>query len=317
MLEYAHYDSGGNTGGTMDAQLLDGFYRYLVNHKNYTPTTAQSYRRFIEVFTTARHITELSGITPLVVDDYCDERIARGLRIDSNAVFMNAIRSFLRFCNRYYSTEYSIEAYEVPRRKGRRTDYLTAEEVMRMVDASHRERDRLMVLVAYTSGCRANELLQMTIENLRDSCWTCLVKGGKEHTYYFDPTVAERLRLFLYVCNIHEGAIWRTTTDRPITQSAYAMAVRTMAQKAGIKRPISTHKLRHGFATAMLENGTDIVTLAQMMGHNSIQTTQRYLHITDRRQMEHHQQFAPKVYNLGYPQFNPSNVNSLYENRQA
>lgn len=307
-----------NKGGTVmlqTDQTLDKYVNYLVNHKNYSPATALSYRRLIEAFIEQRGIKELADITPLVVDDYLDERIARGLKVDSNAIFMNAVRSFLRFCNRYYDTKYDIEVYEVPRRKGRRTDYLTSEEVMRMVEASCRERDRLMVLVAYTSGCRANELLQMTVENIRDNHWTCIVKGGKEHTYFFDPTVAERLQMFIYMNNYPTGAVWRNTTNRPITISCYAMAVRNMAQKAGINRPISTHKLRHGFATAMLENGTDIVTLAEMMGHNSIQTTQRYLHVTNQRQMEHHKLYAPKVYN--YPQTPPSDYKSLWKNLQT
>lgn len=283
-------------------EILDKFQTYLVNHKNYSPATAVAYRRLMEVFCESRGIQELTDITPLLVDDYCDERTARGLKIDSNAVFMNCVRSFLRFCNRYYDTTFQLDMYEVPRRKGRRTDYLTAEEITRMVDVCPRERDRLMLLIAYTSGCRASELVQMTVENTVGNKWHCIVKGGKEHTYYFDPSVAERLQLFLYMMSTHTGPIWRSTTDKPIHVSAYAMMVRTIAKKAGITRPISSHKLRHGFATAMMENGTDIRTLAEMMGHSSIQTTERYLHVTDKRQAEHHQQFAPKVINPTYPQ---------------
>lgn len=297
MVQLPYHD-----GGIHMEQALDKFVTYLVNHKNYSTSTASSYRRLMEVFIEQRSIRELSEITPLLVDDYCDERIARGLKIDSNAIFMNCVRSFLRFANRYYDTDYNLEMFEVPRRKGRRTDYLTADEITRMVEVCPRERDRLMLLVGYTSGCRASELVQMTVENTVGNKWHCIVKGGKEHTYYFDPAVAERLQMYMYMMNIYSGSIWRSTTNKPIHVSAYAMMVRNVAKKAGIERSVSSHKLRHGFATAMLENGTDIRTLAEMMGHSSIQTTERYLHITDKRQAEHHQQFAPKVINPTFPQ---------------
>lgn len=310
MASYSHH-----AGGKDMEAILDKFSAYLVNHKNYSPATAKAYRRLIQSFCEDRGILKPTDITPLVVDDYCDERIARGLKIDSNAIFMNCVRSFIRFSNRYYDTNINLEMFEVPRRKGRRTDYLTAEEITKMVEVCPRERDRLMLLVAFTSGCRASELVQMTCENTRGNKWTCIVKGGKEHTYYFGPSVYERLQMFLYMMNISTGAIWRSTTDKPIKQSAYAMMVRNIAVKAGITRPISSHKLRHGFATAMLENGTDIRTLAEMMGHTSIQTTERYLHVTDKRQAEHHQQFAPKVINPAFPQTpwrSPQNYLSEY-----
>jgi site-specific recombinase XerD len=104
--------------------------------------------------------------------------------------------------------------------------------------------------------------------------------------------------------NIHTGPVWRSTNGKPITISAYAMTVRNTAKKAQISHRVSTHQLRHGFATAMMENGTDIRTLAEMMGHNSIQTTERYLHVTDSRMKEQHNLHAPQVVDATFPQFN-------------
>jgi integrase/recombinase XerD len=136
----------------------------------------------------------------------------------------------------------------------------------------------------------------MSAENFRENKFTVQAKGDKQHTYYFDRTVADRLRAFMQMERISTGPIFRKTTGQPIHAPAVAHMVKKAAILAKIGRDVSSHKLRHGFATTSFENGMDMRDLQEQLGHENIQTTQIYTHVSDKRQQESHDRFAPKVY---------------------
>jgi site-specific recombinase XerD len=253
------------------------------------------YKSLVHKFIESEGITQLSDITPQRAENYLAKRKARGLSQNSNATFMNALKNLLLFCNKRKHYYFEIEQFETPRRVKCKTNYVTPEEVNLMLQSLTRERDRLILLVLYTSGCRISELLQLSTENFIGNKFTVVAKGGKEHSYYIDPVVAERLRVYMQMECPTPGPAFRSSTGKPCQAAAVNHMLRKVVKLANISHSVSAHQFRHGFATSMLENGADVRTVQEMLGHEQIQTTMRYLHVTDSRKQESHEKFAPKV----------------------
>lgn len=275
--------------------LVHEFTDYIELVKGYTPVTAVNYKQQLIAFFAWSSIVTLTELTPELVDNYRDYRLERGLSPNTHFNFVIALRAFLKFLNKRKNYNFRLEQFEVPRRKKVHMEYITPDELQKMVDATTRERDRLMLLIAYTSGCRVNELMQISVENLNGNKFRCVVKGGKDHVYHFDPMVANRLYSYMAIEHITTGRVWRDTTSRPVKSNTFTYVVKKAGQRASIPHKVNPHQLRHGFGTAMIENGADIRTVQEMMGHENIQTTQRYLHITGKRMEESHNRYAPKV----------------------
>lgn len=283
-------------GVIMDIDPLIGeFITYLRTVKSYSCRTLPTYKSTLNKFFEICDIKTLDQITPQIIEDYFALRLQEGKTINSNFNIMVAIRAFLKFCIKRKYGYFDLSLYEPPKRQRVHVEFITAEEVNLMIDVTPRERDRLMILILYTSGCRLGELVQLSVENISGNKFTVIAKGNKPHVYYFDPAVAERLQNFLYMENITSGPVFRMTNGKPVGAPAVSNAIRKAVKLAGIQKRVHPHTFRHGFATALLENGADPRTVQEMMGHESIQTTMRYMHVTDKRMEESHTRFAPKV----------------------
>ena len=284
--------------------ILGEFITYLATVKNYSPRTLPTYRSTLIKCFEETKITKIHQLTPALVEQYFADRIKQGYKVNSNFNCMVAIRAFLMFCIKRGYSNVNLALFEPPKRQRTHVEFITADEVNRMIEVIPRERDRLMVLILYTSGCRVGELVQLTVENISGNKFTVIAKGNKPHVYYFDPAVAERLQNFLYMEHITQGPVFRMTNGKPVGAPAVSNAIRKAVKAAQISKRIHPHTFRHGFATALLENGADPRTVQEMMGHESIQTTMRYMHVTDKRMEQSHQSYAPKVSTGFYPKRN-------------
>lgn len=280
---------------------LEEFLIYLRDAKNRSPGTLITYRSVLSSFFYSKKLSKLSQITHLIAEEYMIERRqgkhSRKPQVDinTNVTFITALRTFLRFCNRRSYTEANLELYERPQKKKTHVEYFTPEEINQMVLACRKERDRLIMLTLFTSGCRVSELVQMTVENIRDNKFSVLTKGSEPRTYLFDRVIAERLKLYCYVEQIASGHVWIAPDGKPLSRQAINYLIKRYAKLAGLKKSGHTHMTRHGFGTASLENGVDLRTLQELMGHTSITSTQIYTHVTDKRKEESHDTYAPKV----------------------
>lgn len=275
--------------------VLDEFIVYLANVKNYSERTLPTYRSNLLQFFDKSKIDIVTKITPAKAERFIADRKAAGISQNTNATFMNSLRAFITFCNKRGYLRVDLELFEMPKRNRTRIEMVTGEEVNRMVEACSRLRDKLILLMLYTSGVRVSELVQASVENVDGNRFTIIGKGNKPHVCYFDRTVAEQLQQYIQFEGINSGPIFRTTTGKAIHAPAITHIVRKAAKIAKISKHVHPHMFRHGFATSMLENGADVRTVQESLGHEQIQTTMRYLHVTDDRLRESHDKYAPKV----------------------
>lgn len=178
-----------------------------------------------------------------------------------------------------------------PRMKRRRPDVLTREEVVRVLDAARTPYWRAFLTTAYAAGLRRMEVAALRAPDIDSRSRLIRVacgKGGKAREVMLDPELLTTLRQhwrqhglpgpWLFPARALQG--W---ADHPVHLGKASAAFRRALLAAGIRRRITLHGLRHAFATHLLEDGVDLYTLQQLLGHDRIETTTRYTLVrTDR-----------------------------------
>ncbi len=163
---------------------------------------------------------------------------------------------------------------------------LAAEEVLRLISAAATPRDRVFLEVAYGCGLRLSELTHLRIGDIDSARMVIVVrqgKGAKDRIVPLSRRLLEELRDY---GRRYRPATWLfpgDTADRPITSSNMQRRFAKLVKRVGLTKHCSIHTLRHSYATHLLEAGVDILTVKTLLGHRSLETTLRYLHISTKR----------------------------------
>ena len=208
------------------------------------------------------------------------------------------------------------ETVEMPRFGRPLPAYLNAEEVRELLAAPTRFlpksdgararglRDAAMLELLYASGLRVSELvgLPMDAVNLRMGVVRVLGKGDKERLVPLGAPAQAAIDVYLGEARAlltkpgpPADALFLSQQGRAMTRQAFWKSIKTYAVSAGITRPISPHKLRHAFATHLVEHGADLRSVQVMLGHADISTTEIYTHVSRRHLGQVHRQFHPRA----------------------
>lgn len=163
--------------------------------------------------------------------------------------------------------------------------YLTQQEVRDLIETAVDPRDRLVVKMLYATGVRVSELVNIRKSDIDFDRNTIKVfgKGAKERVVLIPEAMSEVLRAFCKPLSNDDKLINLTT--RTVQRD-----IHTLAARAGITKHVTPHKLRHSFATHMLQNGGNVVAIQKLLGHTSLNTTQIYTHynVDDLKEMYAH-----------------------------
>lgn len=159
---------------------------------------------------------------------------------------------------------------------------LSGEEVLRILEATTSLRERALFETAYSAGLRLGEVMQLKVSDIDSQRMTIRVeqgKGRKDRYVMLSQTLLETLRAYwrearprVFLFPGHRG-------KRPLHECVAQRAFKEAREKAGIRKRVSFHSLRHAFATHLLESGTNVRTIQALLGHRSLGTTQRYTHL--------------------------------------
>jgi site-specific recombinase XerD len=159
---------------------------------------------------------------------------------------------------------------------------LTAEEVSRLLAAVPNLRDRTAMEIAYATGLRLGEVLHLKLSDIDSGCMLLRVdqgKGKKDRNVMLGPALLESLRAYWRVYKprvlLFPGDDPKRSLNATVIQRAFVQAKR----EARIVKRVSFHSLRHSFATQLLESGVNVRTIQALLGHRSLATTQRYIHV--------------------------------------
>ena len=162
-------------------------------------------------------------------------------------------------------------------------EVLSKEEVKALLDACVTDKSRLLLELMYSSGLRVSECLNLRVEDIDFEENMCLVKQGKgkqDRTTVLSRNLAQNLRLFLEKKSISSGPIFMNKQGLALGVRNAQKIVSRAAERAGITKNVSPHKLRHSFATHLLDAGVSIRVIQELLGHSNLQTTQIYTRVS-------------------------------------
>lgn len=251
-------------------------YERELKLRNYSPKTIKTYSSLLGKFIKHFHPLNPRGITPQMIKEYLylllTKEQASSSTVDQT---INALR-FLYVD--IYRSRFDFGEIARPRSEKRLPVVLSRDEVLVLLDAVTNPTHRLMLQLIYSSGLRVSEVVNLRVQDIQLYNLTLFVRGGKGHkdriTIFSDKIKPQLLRQmggklpadFLFITQ--RGGKYTTRA----VQKVFEQAVR----QAGIQKTVSCHTLRHCFATHLLEAGTDIRYIQNLLGHASIVTTNIY-----------------------------------------
>lgn len=185
--------------------------------------------------------------------------------------------------------------------------FLTEEEINRLLDVDltdeYAYRNKAMLELLYATGLRISELVSLKFNNidLKDTIIRVEGKGNKERIVPFADVANKYLTLYL---NEYRNKILGPRYDseylfisnakKPITRQGFFKIIKKECERAGIKKNVSPHVLRHSFATHLLEGGADLRVIQELLGHSDISTTQIYTHIVNEKIKKDYEEYHPR-----------------------
>lgn len=241
--------------------------------------------------------SDIKAVSQEALLDFLEDQLASSISKRSQARLVTSLKSFFSFLVLEGVTDTNpAERLEIPKIGRYLPVVLSVEEIDRMiscVDLSlpSGSRDKAVVELLYSSGLRVSELVNMRISDIffDDEFIRVLGKGSKQRLVPVSKVSVRNIRTYLgdprrpSPAPGFEDILFLNRRGKKLTREMIFMIVRDLAKAAGITKTVSPHTLRHSFATHLVENGADIRVVQQMLGHESVLTTEIYTHVNTAR----------------------------------
>lgn len=247
--------------------------------RNYSPVTISQYTSYVARF--AKHF----GRSPEKLSrEHIRQFQLHLVQNGSNPCTVTQAVYALRFLYRVTLRKpWQIEEIETPKKLIKLPTVVTRDEVLRLLSAIKNVKHRAMVTTAYAAGLRVSEVAHLHTTDIDSKQMLIHVrqgKGRKDRLVPLSPTLLELLRAYWRSARPKIWLFPGNAGDRPITtRSLYRIVVRAKVD-AGIDTRVSPHTLRHSFATHLLNAGTNLRVIQLLLGHNSLSSTARYMHVS-------------------------------------
>ena len=176
-----------------------------------------------------------------------------------------------------------LEEIPFPRTEQRLPLILSREEVARILTAPLHLKTRALLMTIYAAGLRRSEAARLRVNDIDSARMTITVrqgKGQKDRVVMLSPVLLQTLRQYWRHNKPKQWLFPGENPDQPISDNDVFAVFQNAVRRAGITKKVSPHSLRHSFATHLLESGTDLRTIQILLGHRSLKTTARYLHVS-------------------------------------
>jgi integrase/recombinase XerD len=292
-----------------DREWLSDYLEHLRVERGLAHNTLEAYAHDLLNFVTQLNASghSLARVTAETIASFLGTLSQRGVGGRSQARYLSSLRGLFRFLRAQRLLDHDpTELLDRPRTSSSLPGVLSRAEVDALLRAPELNdpaglRDAAMLYTMYASGLRVSELVGLACDELAPEHGLLKVtgKGGKQRLVPIGDVACELVDRYVQQVRTAwaaEGAIELFVTHRGhgMTRQAFWKIVRRHALQAGIVRPISPHKLRHSFATHLLEGGADLRAVQVMLGHSDISTTQVYTHVLTERLKSVHQRYHPR-----------------------
>ncbi len=290
---------------------LEGFRDFLALEAGHSANTVESYLRDLRrmgEFATSRGIRDPDRITRSLLRDFIYLLKDLGLSAASIRRSVSAMRTYYGFlAGEGRVKDDPSDRLESPRRGRTLPETLSVPEVEALLASPTLEhplawRDRALLELAYGAGLRVSELcgLGLTDLLLAENLVRIFGKGGKERLVPIGRSVIGAASVYLHQMRPEldrgrsKGRVLLNARGEPLSRVGAWGVVRRATERAGIKKRVTPHTLRHSFATHLLEGGADLRAVQEMLGHADLSTTQIYTHVDREYLRSVHKQFHPR-----------------------
>ena len=295
------------------SSFIKQFENYLKLERSLSQNSVDAYVRDVEKLDQFIEIKKLD-ISPLKITskhlqsflEYINEL---GMSSYSQARILSGLKAFYKFLifEELISADPTalIEGPKIGRKLPDTLDYSEIEKLLAAIDLSTPEggRNRAMLEMLYSSGLRVSELIDLRLANVHSDIGFLRVigKGNKERLVPIGREALKYLKIYIDEIRVHtpkietfSSYVFLNRSGRKLTRVMVFLIIKALAAKIGLKKNISPHTFRHSFATHLIEGGADLRAVQEMLGHESITTTEIYTHLDRDYLRQVVQQFHPR-----------------------
>ncbi|WP_255451309.1 site-specific tyrosine recombinase/integron integrase [Sporomusa sp. KB1] len=304
------------------AQLVERFVLYLKLEKNASQHTIHNYQRDIWQFVgfvdnQDSGVALFIDINPLIIRSYLAFLKSKQYAKATIMRRIAALRSFFRFlCRENVLKENPCKAVRTPKLDKKLPVFLDINEIRELITLPDNNllgiRDKAVLEMLYATGIQVSELTGITLPDIDLSGRAIIVsgKGAKQRIVLMGRTAVEVLELYLssarprlcanpgeyghQIDKVH-NYVFVNNRGGPLTDRSVRRIVDKYVEVMAIKKNVSPHTLRHTFATHLLDNGADLGTVQELLGHVTLSTTQLYINVTTERLKENYRKFHPRA----------------------
>ncbi|QIF04985.1 site-specific tyrosine recombinase/integron integrase [Roseimicrobium sp. ORNL1] len=292
--------------------LTARFLTFMEVERNASPRTLENYRHALDTFRTGhRGFTSWEALTADDFRRYLFEQMKAELGRATIRLHFAALRSFFKFLTRRDGlVKNPLLEVQLPKQEKKLPVTLTVSQVTSMLDlpmvtpkekqapAWAPERDSAILEMFYSTGVRISELAGMNVEDMDVYTETVKVlgKGRKQRLCPMGEPAVKAVQRYRSKAGVHDGPLFRSKVGKRMTVQAITDIVKKYCRLAGVPVNVTPHKFRHSFATHLLDNGADLRSVQELLGHASLSTTQIYTQVTTER--------MKKVYEGAHPRAN-------------
>ncbi|MBR5643569.1 MAG: site-specific tyrosine recombinase XerD [Salinivirgaceae bacterium] len=277
------------------ADYLTSYKNFLKLEKSLSANTIEAYMKDIQKFIDFAQTEGPLTVTQADIRAFIDDMdTSQDMSAHSQARILSGIKSFFKYLVIHDVIEHDpSEMIETPKLGRKLPTVLSPEEIDQLIEAVDLDsetgyRNRAILETLYGCGLRVSELISLKLTDLHfdESYLKIRGKGSKERLVPIGRSVKDSITLYIHnyrqtldIGRKDENILFLNRRGHAMTRVMVFTIIKDLAQKIGLKKPISPHTFRHSFATQLLEGGADLRAIQEMLGHESITTTELYTHL--------------------------------------
>jgi len=255
-----------------------------------SPRTIKSYQHCLNKFFRYYHYKDFRKISRIDVEKYLDSLVDRGRAGSTINVYLMALKFLYEQVLRKKLTV-NVKTSKIPKRL---PEFLTQNETRRLLAVIKNPKHKLMVSLLYASGMRVGELIKLKVKDLefeQNYGWVRQGKGAKDRPFVIAKSLKQDLLNWIKTNELSYGSyLFTGYTNLNYSRQSVRMIIKKARMNAKIDKNVHPHTLRHSFATHFIQNGYHAIELQPLLGHNSINTTMKYVHMA-----------SPNLFNVESP----------------
>lgn len=264
---------------------MEDFLNYLSKQKNYSDKTVKNYKIDLELYFSFLKNNRLNykKITYEHLSGFLTLLYNMGYKNKSISRHISSLKSFYKYLyDEEIIKENPAKLLQLPKRELRLPRYLTINEIESLLELESLSlRDKLIIELFYSTGIRVSELVNIKIKDidLKEKTIKITGKGNKQRIVLFGSVCKNLLEEYM----TDREYLFLNNKGGKLSQSGVEYIVSNISLKSNVRTKFTPHTLRHTFATHMLDNGSSLVTVQKLLGHNDLETTSIYTHVSNER----------------------------------